>query len=95
VDAGREVSAAADAPDDFGALVVVVVPLADPVPAVHRVRAWLKAGLRGYALRCTRLRDPTAPELAAAARREASAADDPERRYLADEAAGIAEFGGG
>jgi hypothetical protein len=51
-------------PDDLAPLVVLVTPLADDVPANHRVCQWLKVGLRSWKLRCITLRDPTSDELA-------------------------------
>lgn len=42
---------------------VVVEPLEDEVPAAVRVKRWLKAGLRGYGLKCVEVRDAKAGEV--------------------------------
>ena len=43
--------------------VVVVVPEGDGAPAAVRVKRWLKAGKRGFGLRCVLVRDPTQEEV--------------------------------
>ena len=43
---------------------VLVVPVeGHEVPVEVRVKRWLKAGLRGYGLRCVRVRDAKAEEI--------------------------------
>lgn len=43
---------------------IVVVPLEDDeVPASVRVKRWLKAGLRGFRLKCVEVRTPTQDEV--------------------------------
>jgi len=68
---------------------IEVQALPDSVPAIHRLRAWLKQGLRQHRLRCTHAIEVPAGEA------QSAAAAPPASASIVDAATGGGDSGGG